>query len=239
MEIIVLERTKELGNALALLLVTFGLKGIPVCSRAEAMDALQHYPDIQCGIIDIDNKSTEGLEFIADIRGNDLYKDIKIIIHTAQKINKIESTLIQLGVLGSIFKPFEETRTLHQLKKILSSIYFFGAEKRSHIRIRPEPDEIARVHFLIKYYPHLIYGKILDISMGGMALDLLKSPPAAYVKEGISIPQLLFTLDCKQISASGIIKLVRGKLIVIHFHPLQNNAKTAIARYIFKRISAE
>jgi CheY-like chemotaxis protein len=236
-EAVILERTKELGEALTLLLLTFGLRGISVCTSGEALQVLQEDPNIHFGIIDIDNTSTGGLSFIREIRQREQFKDLKIIVHTAQKIKNIQKTLISLGVLGSIIKPFDETRTFLQLKKILGLIYFSGKEKRRHIRIKPEPDELARVQFLVKFYPHLIFGKILDISIGGMAIELLKSPPEAYIKKGIRIPKILFTLHYKQVTASGIIQLQRGKIIIIHFNPLPMKAKTVIARYIFKRIS--
>ena len=149
--------------------------------------------DIRFGIIDIDNKSTEGIRFIKQIRQDSLYKDFKIIVHTAQKIKQIQSKMVHLGVLGSIMKPFEETKTCNQLKEILAKVYFSGTEKRHHIRIKPDADELARVHFLLKFYPHLLYGKVLDISMAGMAVELLKSPPKVYIREGVRIPQLFFS----------------------------------------------
>lgn len=239
MEIIVLERTKELGNALSLLLLTFGLHGITVCNKADAFQALQTHPNIKCGIVDIDNKSTEGVPFIREIRQKEQFKDMIIIVHTIRKIKLLQSALVPLGVIASIMKPFEETRTLHQLKKILPSICFTGTEKRQHIRVKPDPNELARVHFMLKFYPRLIYGKILDVSMGGIAVNILKTPPQAFIKKGIRIPQLIFSLDYKQIKASGIVQLQRGKVIVIHFNPLSRKAATLIARYIFKRISAD
>jgi CheY-like chemotaxis protein len=236
-DVIILERTKELGNTLCLLLLTFGLRGIAACTREEAFQVLQDYPGIHFGIIDIDNTATEGLPFIRGIRQKERFKHMKIIVHTAQKIQKIQKILIPLNVLSSITKPFDKRKTFYQLKKILNGIYFTGTEKRRHIRIKPEPDELARVQFIIKFYPHLIFGKILDVSIGGMAVELLKSPPRAYIKKGMQVPQILFSLDYKQVTASGKIQLQRGKIIIIHFNPLSMKAKTIIARYIFKRIS--
>lgn len=237
MDTIVLERTQELGKDLSLLLLTFGLKGIPVCTRQEALEVLKRYNTIKFCIIDIDNKSTEGIRFIKEVRQDAHYKDLKIIVHTIQKINQIQLKMPQLGVLGSLLKPFEQTKTSFQLKRILSKIYYPGTEKRHHIRIRPDPDDLVRVHFKLKIYPHLIYGKILDISIAGMAVELLKSPPRVFLKEGTFIPHLLFSLDYKQINAPGVIKLERGKIIIINFHQLGASAKNVIARYIFKRIS--
>jgi hypothetical protein len=145
--------------------------------------------------------------------------------------------MTQLGVLGLLLKPFDQGETAHQLKNILSKIYFPGTEKRHHIRIRPDPGDLVRVHFKLKLYPHLVYGKILDISIAGMAVDLLKPPPRAFLTEGSFIPHLLFSLDCKQINASGIIKVERGKIIIINFYHLKPRVKNIIAGYIFKRIS--
>ena len=114
MDIIILERTKELGDILSLLLLTFGIKGIPVCTRQDAFNILKQYSGIKFGIIDIDNKSTEGIRFIKEIRQDTPYKDLNIIVHTAQKIKQIKSKMVHLGVLGSIMKPFEEAKTQNQ-----------------------------------------------------------------------------------------------------------------------------
>ncbi|MBN2531536.1 MAG: response regulator [Spirochaetales bacterium] len=237
MDTIVLEHSLKLGKDISLLLLTFGIKGLPVCTLHEALEAIKRFDTIKFCIIDIDNKSTEGVRFIQEIRQDEHYKDLKIIVHTIQKINQIQSKMAQFGVLGLLSKPFEPAKTSNQIKQILSKIYFPGAEKRHHIRIRPDPDDLIRVHFKLKLYPALVYGKILDISITSMAIELLKSPPRAFLKEGTYIPRLLFSLDYKQISASGIIKLERGKIIIINFHQLVSRAKNTIAGYIFKRIS--
>lgn len=237
MDTIVLEYTYKLGLDISLLLLTFGLTGVPVCTRQEALDALKRYEKIKFCIVDIDNKSTEGIRFIKEIRQDNQYKDLKIIVHTIQKLKHIQSKMTQLGVLGSLFKPFEQTKTSFQLKRILSKVYFPDTEKRHHIRVRPDPDDLVRVHFKLKQYPHLIYAKILDISIAGMAVELLKSPPKAFLKEGTYIPRLIFSLHYTQLNASGIIKLERGTLLVITFHHIGTRTKNTIARYIFKQIS--
>jgi CheY-like chemotaxis protein len=238
MDTIVLERTKNLGKDLSLLLLTFGMKGIPVCTREEALEALHTYSTIRFCIVDIDNESTGGLQFIKEIRQDTTYAGLKIIVHTIQKIQQIQSTMMQLGVVGSLLKPFEQGKTSYQLKRILPKIFFPGTEKRHHIRIRTDPDDLIRVHFKIKNYPHLVYGKILDMSIAGMAVELLKSPPRAFLAERTSVPHLSFSLDYKPVNTSGIIKVVRGKILVIHFYRLGTGEKNIISRYIFRRISA-
>jgi CheY-like chemotaxis protein len=237
MKMIILERNPELGKSLCYLLISFGIKGIPVCSREAALDACKWDAEIGMGIIDVDNKEVEGTQFIEEIKKIRHEKNFKIILHSASSMENIKENLVGPGIVGFIPKPFDEDATFNHIKNILSKIYFTGKEKRSHIRVKPDPDELLRVHFRCKLYSGLLFGRIININLNGIAIELLKSPSHEILKEGTPLPKIQFNLDYKEITAQGIIILERGMIIVVRFLSLSKRAKNIIARYIFKRIS--
>lgn len=236
-KMIVLEYSPSIGEALCYLLLSFGIKGIPAVNRDKALAELKNNPDIKMGIIDIDNKQAQGFKFISDLRKIDKISRFMVIAHTASAYKLIEPQLIRIGAIGCILKPFDENKTFLSLKNILSKIYFAGKEKRNHIRISPHPDELLRVHIRIKSCPSLIHGKILNISMGGMAVDLLHPPEAVFLRNDTYIPKIEFMLNFKQVHVSGIIVLTRGNIIAIRFRRLGGRNKWTIAHYIFKKIN--
>jgi len=237
-KILVLEYSPEVGEALCYLLLSFGIKGISVINRDIALSTIKENTDIKMGIIDIDNKQAQGLKFISDLRKINNMSSFKVIAHTASTYKQIEPQLIRIGAVGYISKPFSGNKTFISLKNILSKIYFAGKEKRRHIRISPDPDELLRAHLRIKSYPALIHGKIINISLGGMAIDLLHPPARSFLKNTTYIPKIEFTLIFKRVHVSGIIVLTRGNIVAIHFHRLSGRNKWIIARYIFKKINS-
>ena len=79
---------------------------------------------------------------------------------------------------------------------------------------------------------------MLDISLGGMAIELLNPPSGGPPAPGVKIPQLLIALTGHELSPSGAVVTAQGRTVAVRFDSLESADRTALERYLFKRISA-
>ena len=233
---IVVDESKTIRESICLILISFGIKGIPAASNKEVISVISQNPQIIGAIIDIDDKELGGTELIKILKKDEKTRSLKIIAHTVQTNKKFVLSMIELGVAGYLLKPFNEANAPMKIKKILDRLETHNVE-RKHIRVKPEQNELLRVHFRIQGYPTLISGKVIDISMGGVAVTLFNPPEEEILKAGTRITQINFTLDSNPLSPSGEIVLLKGKTLALRFLPLNNFDETNLAKYIFRHIS--
>ncbi len=238
MGFLVVEGSLSVREALCYVLLSFGIKGVPVSTRAAALEVLGSNPDIKGAIIDIDNQEVEGSLLISEMKEKEKTRGIPIIIHTVQASKEFVLKMIELGVTGYLLKPFREDAARAKLAAILDKLSDHDAN-RKHIRVKPDPQEMIRIHFRLPSFTHLVSGKIIDISLGGVAIELLNPPPESQVLAvGSRIAKLQFTLGTKELSPSAIIVLVKANIVAMRFETLNPTDKTALERFIFKQISS-
>jgi two-component system OmpR family response regulator len=225
MQFLVLEASDKIRESLCYVLLSFGIKALPVTSRQAALKALKDNPALDGAIIDIDSQEAEGSELVNDLKGSPQTRSIKIIVHTIQSNKEFVVRLVELGVLGYLLKPYDETEIFPKLKKILAKLESHDSQRR-HIRVQPDPEELLRVHFRLPGHKSLVSGKILDISVGGMALELINPPPPAQLRQGRRIDEIRFALILR-----------KATFLALRFEKLKDDEKAHLARYIFKRIS--
>jgi CheY-like chemotaxis protein len=232
---IVVDNSPEIRNSLCYILLSFGIKGIPCADREEALTIIRKTPEeISCAVVDIDQKGTGGLELIEELKREVKTKKINIIVHTIQSDREAVVKMLELGVIGYLLKPYKESETPVKLHKILQRVE--GQEKRQHIRITPDPQDLLRAHFHIPGYPHLVSGLIVNLSMGGLALELYSPVPESVLAENTHIASLRFILSGKELAPSGIIVVRNNKYLAVNFSAINQEDSLVLARYIFKRI---
>lgn len=233
---LVVEASSSIRESLCYVLLSFGIKGLPVSNRQTALSALKANPDIDGAIIDIDSKEVEGTELIREIKSSEKTEGIKVIVHTIQSGKDLVVKMVELGVVGYLLKPYNEEDIYPKLKKIFKKTETHN-KQRKHIRIKPDPEELLRLSFHLPNFPNLISGKIIDISVGGVAVELYNPPEEDIIKKGTRIPHIQFTLHSKEFSPAGKVILLKGKLLALRFDSLNAGEKTTLAKYIFKRIA--
>jgi CheY-like chemotaxis protein len=234
---LVVEGSLSAREALCYLLLSFGIRGVPVSTRSAAWGQIEESTDIHGAIIDIDAKEVEGARLITELRENEKTRGLPIIVHTIQAGKEFVMRMIELGIVGYLLKPFREETAKSKLASILDKIADHNTQ-RKHIRVKPDPQELIRVHFRLPGHSALVSGKIIDISLGGMAIELLNPPDAVYLGIGTRVGKLQFSLGPRELSPSALIVLYKANLLAMRFESLVPADKTALERYIFKRISS-
>jgi two-component system chemotaxis response regulator CheY len=233
---LVVEGTPSVRESLCYVLLSLGIKGVPAANRQEALDTLKSQPDINVAIVDLDSKEVQGEALLRDLRESDSPGSLQVIVQSVQSSRELVVKMMEYGVAGFLLKPYQDKEIYEKLRKALERCQVPN-DRRRHIRVKPDPDELLRLHFKLPGSPGLISGKIIDISVGGVAIELLNPPEPGQLKPGVQIPGIQFTLDRKQFAPPGKVVLFREKLLALHFDYLTVAEKTTLARYVFKRIA--
>jgi two-component system chemotaxis response regulator CheY len=234
---LVVEGSLQVREALCYTLLSFGIKGIPAPTRTVALQIIGSTQDIQGAIVDIDNQEVEGSRLIEEMKGSERSRPIPVIVHTVQASKDTVKKMIEMGVAGYLLKPFHEDGTRVKLAAILEKLSDHDVQ-RKHIRLKPDPQEMIRVNFRLPNLSSLISGKLIDISIGGLALELFNPPDPAALAPGKRVSKLQFSLGPRELSPSAIIVVFKANILALRFEYLAVADKNALERYIFKRISS-
>jgi two-component system chemotaxis response regulator CheY len=237
MTYLVVDGRSEVRDALCYALLSFGIKGLPVAGRLQALEVLRGQSGVEGAIIDIDSREVEGQELIRQIRESEVSRGLKIIVHTIQSSKELVVRMMEEGVTGYLLKPFKQHQIYSKLKKVLDRTLSHDSQRR-HIRVKPDPEELLRLSFRLPGHPGMISGRVVDISVGGVAVELFNPPPADALKPLTQIPSIQFTLLRKQFAPPGKVVLFKENLLALRFDFLTIAEKTSLARYVFKRIAS-
>jgi two-component system chemotaxis response regulator CheY len=234
---LVVESSLTVRESLCYALLSFGIRGIPVPTRQAALEALTANEAITGAIVDIDNREVEGIKLVEEMKGNERTRGISIVVHTVQTSKDIVMRMVDLGVAGYLLKPFSPDTTKAKLTSIFSKLASHNSQ-RKHIRVKPDPGELARVSFRLYRSPQLLSGRIIDISLGGLAVELFNPPAPDQFALGAPIPKLEFALSGKVLAPSASVVLCKAKVLALRFEIVNPPDKKALERYIFKSISS-
>ena len=233
---LVVEGTPSVRESLCYVLLSLGTQGLPAANRQEALDTLKSHPDINVAIVDLDSKEVQGEALLRDLHESGKLSGLKVIAQSVQSSRELVVKMMEYGVAGYLLKPYQDKEIYDKLRRVLERCQVSN-DRRRHIRVKPDPDELLRLHFKLPGNPSLISGKVIDISVGGVAIELLNPPEPGVLRPGLQIPEIQFILNRKQFAPPGKVVLFREKLLALHFDYLTVAEKTALARYVFKRIA--
>ena len=84
----------------------------------------------------------------------------------------------------------------------------------------------------------MISGKVVDISVGGVAVELFNPPAPNVLTPGAAIPSIQFTLNRKSFAPPGKVILLKEQLLALRFDYLSAAEKSALSKYVFKRLTS-
>jgi CheY-like chemotaxis protein len=79
----------------------------------------ENYPDIVLILLDVMMPGVSGWEVLQNLKGNDLFKDILVVLFTVKSFNEDIQKGKALGADGYITKPFSGNDLLKYVKKLL------------------------------------------------------------------------------------------------------------------------
>lgn len=237
MTFLVVDGSPDVRDVLCRALIPHGVKGVPAADRASALARLSADASIDGAIIDLDDAAVDGAGLLGEIRSNPRTRGMAVFATTSKASRSEVQTLIERGVAGCLLKPVGTADVGARLARMLDPLASHHRERR-HIRVRPEPGELVRAHFRMAGGKGTLAGRVVDMSLGGMAIEMLSPEAPAQVAAGMRVLDLGIALPPREVSASGSVVTVLGRTVAIRFDPLEDAAKSALERYIYRRITA-
>jgi len=234
---LVVESSLTVRESLCYVLLSFGIRGVPLANRAAANDALEKGEKAEGAIVDIDNKDVDGVALIEQLKASERTKGMSLIVHTVQTGKDMVMRMVDLGVAGYLLKPFDPDSAKAKLTSIFSKLATHNSQRR-HIRVRPDPDELARVSFRLGKPASLLSGRLVDISLGGFAAELFNPPENESPAPGTPLSKIEISLAGKVLNPSASAVLYKSRVLAAKFDILNPADKKTLERYIFKRISS-
>jgi two-component system, chemotaxis family, chemotaxis protein CheY len=234
---LVIESALPVRESLCYVLLSFGIKGIPVENRAAAMALLSKGEPVEGAIVDIDNKDVDGVAFVTEVKTAERTRGMTVIVHTVQTSKETVMRMVELGVAGYLLKPFNPESSHAKLAAIFSKLASHNSQ-RKHIRVKPDADELARVSFRAGSGSPLYSGRIVDISLGGLAMELFNPPTGEAFQAGSQLTRMEVVIGSRELTPSASVVMYKSKVLAVRFEILGPADKAALERYIFKSISS-
>ncbi len=234
---LIVESSLTVRESLCYVLLSFGVRGIPLANRKAALEVLEKGEKIDGAIVDIDNKDVDGVQLITELREGERTRGAPVIVHTVQTSKDVVMRMVDLGVAGYLLKPFDPDQARSKLATIFAKLATHNSQRR-HIRVKPDPDQLARVSFRVGKSSALISGRIVDISLGGLAAELFNPPEGNPISAGAPLSRTEISLAGKVLTPSASAVLYKSNILAAKFDILNPNDKKALERYIFKSISS-
>jgi CheY-like chemotaxis protein len=234
MSCVVLEPAVPIRQSLLKVLASMGVRGVPASTVAEAEAAIRSSGDVEAIIVDTDTPALGGLELLARMRAAQETRALRVVAHSGQTSREFVLQLAELGVAGYLPRGASVAQASERLKGVLTRAPDHEGE-RKHWRVRPDPNELLRLHFRLSGHKGIVSGRVVDISMGGVGVELFNPPPPIRMRPGRLIPSLELTLGRTPIATPGTLVTSRGKFCAIRFDNMSASVKDTVARYIYRQ----
>lgn len=90
------------------------------CNGREALEILEeHYMDIRLILLDIAMPEMDGTEFLTIKNKNLMYRDIAVVVISAEEDEKVQLNMLESGVNDYITKPFMKEMVLRRIKNVM------------------------------------------------------------------------------------------------------------------------
>jgi CheY-like chemotaxis protein len=104
--------------------VTFSLasQSLDVVTAVDGMDALEkisQIPKVDLIIVDLNMPNMDGFEFIQNVRGSELHRNVPIIILSSERGEESKRRGKEVGADAYIEKPFDAKNIEYQVSKFL------------------------------------------------------------------------------------------------------------------------
>ncbi len=234
LQFLVAEASEVVRQQLCLALVAVGVRCLPAANVEEARSVLaeQH---VDAALLDMDNAEVGGEQLVDELQQRTANERVPTIAHVVRATRDSMARLMDKGLVGVLLKPFDPAQGQAKLEAIVKRLGG-DSERRRHIRVRPDPGEVLRLHFRIGSHKGLISGRIVDISMGGVACELHNAPNEDLLRAGMRISSLNFVLASREYQPAARVAVRRASIAAFTFLSLTPEERAHLTRYVFGHI---
>ncbi len=198
---------------------------------------LQHSPEIVILEVIHDDFATV-FELVKQIKkhSSEEVKKTAIILLIGSIDKQDITSAIQCSVIGFIKSNSTEDFVYKYIMDTYQKVLGVPPE-RKYVRVIIDHNDSIGIKFRSPNNSQLIIGQVKDISLGGIAVELIGTFPQDSFTVGSEIKNMQFILDGKDIFIDGVIVAYQKKFCAFLFVGMSSEIKETISQYIFKKIA--
>jgi YesN/AraC family two-component response regulator len=201
-------------------------------NKQELFDVLEN-KKIDVLILDIESEEYDGIQTIKEIKTH--HNQTLIIILTYKTGMDFAKQMMEIGVHGFVSKTEDFDSQINKVISLLDSLKTRRKEKRKYMRINPDNTQTNRFTLTIPGLDKEYYGKIKDISLGGIAATMSTNIHDALLYAGLKI-EVTFTLNKVSANSSAKVVAKRGTDVAVSFRNMSSTTRKKLSEYIISRI---
>ncbi len=186
-------------------------------------------------LTDDKNKDEINIKFLKWLSTIDQKNEMKRIIISSATDEYSVRKLMELGIQSFISKKNPTADIIQKIEAVLNKMNFNMKDGRQHVRVKPEDNENPLVNFYIG--SDKISGKIVNISMGGVLVQVKDKAQIIGITKDQEIPRIHLSLNNKKIILNGLVVLKRENLLALKYTSVGEVYRESLSKYIFKKIS--
>ncbi len=184
---------------------------------------------------DIDFNENRTLTMLEELKKSDI--EFFTIGTSFNATAELITTLKNYNLISFIMKPVT-IDILRDKFNIITSRFKDHFPERQHIRIKPDENEYLRANFILTNGKR-ISSKILDISLGGIAVEMYTDYEDPELANNSVIKKLSFNLGVKDIEVDVTVVKKVAKFISFKFSAFYGTGQEGLTKYILKKLSVE
>ena len=212
------------------------------CDKIEKIDNIILNNNINCLLLDIDEKHINWIDLINNIKENKKTLGLFIIAITSHDNDNeyINNLIMKCGFNAILYKNNLFSSSINKIIPLLIN-YNKNDERRKFVRIKPHSNEKIGIEFkintLLKNEISII-GQVIDISPEGVGIHLENKEDLKNVIENdLYINSLKIKIENKIFICDGFIVRKKDSKMAIKYIKTDNDFKNGLACYILKKIN--
>lgn len=240
MNIIIYTQSYYVRNAFVNALIPNGISLFHSESMEDLIQKMSSRP-IDMVVLDVIQENfDEAFKLMGAIKNNasEAIKGIGIVMLIGTVDKARITKCLQLGAIGFIKSNAEGDTISKYIIQLYQKIKGVPPERkfaRISLDITNESERIA-VKFRSPLNMQLIMGVIMDISAGGLALELVGTYDAEAIAKGMEVANMQFILDMKDVLTNAVVVAYQKNFCAFRFTYISVPDRETISQFIFSKI---
>jgi DNA-binding response OmpR family regulator len=185
-------------------------------------------------IVDIDFAPEHCLPYLTAL-GKLPIKPMRVIISSIGA-KELIMQFVSTGIAAYLIKPFTEDSGLPRIMEIINASTAHD-EKRTFYRVTPDQNEERKVFFRLSSNAKLQTATLINLSAGGLALQVQDEISEEDLNTGTFIPKVQMRLSNQEIFLSGDVIYKKGPVFAMRLKNCAEHDLFILSKYIFGKIA--
>lgn len=235
MHIIMVNISTKLKDFLTLKFLTLGIE-LYINEQPKEIEKILEEKGCGYLLITMNQMSSPWFNFLAQLKEHRSDDFFKLIVFSEKTDRDFIQALLLIGVVGVIPGTLEVEEIYKRLEKLVN-LKNSDSEKREFLRITPRKNDDLVANLSIPNSSMIISAKIINISMGGMALQVSSTGEARWLSSGQVIESAQIRINGKIGMTAMKIVGVKETFVGARFMRPTDYFLNLLGRYIVDRMS--